>query len=101
MNSENITDTLYVEEGDLVLNNESVSFTTEEDGADVTQRLEGLLEFWIGVGLAIASSLFIGTSFIIKKKALIRLSKGGLRANQGGTLMGFNLKTKEQDKHSY
>lgn len=43
-----------------------------------------ILQFWIGVGLSISSSLFIGASFIIKKKALIRLSEGGRRANQGG-----------------
>ena len=42
-------------------------------------------EFYIGLGLAISSSLFIGSSFIIKKKALIRLNRvGGLRASAGG-----------------
>jgi len=41
-------------------------------------------KFWIGVGLSVSSSVFIGASFIIKKKALLRLSKGGKRANQGG-----------------
>lgn len=42
-------------------------------------------EFWIGLGLAVSSSLFIGSSFIIKKKALIRLNRiGGLRASAGG-----------------
>ncbi|KYQ51271.1 Magnesium transporter NIPA2 [Trachymyrmex zeteki] len=41
--------------------------------------------FYIGLGLAIASSVFIGASFIIKKKALIQLQKyGGLRASSGG-----------------
>lgn len=42
-------------------------------------------EFYIGLGLAVSSSIFIGSSFIIKKKGLLRLSKkGSLRASAGG-----------------
>lgn len=42
-------------------------------------------DFYIGLGLAISSSFFIGSSFIIKKKALIRLNRlGNLRAAAGG-----------------
>ncbi|KAG4066839.1 hypothetical protein HA402_012906 [Bradysia odoriphaga] len=42
-------------------------------------------EFYIGLGLAVSSSVFIGSSFIIKKKALIKLNRiGGLRASAGG-----------------
>lgn len=42
-------------------------------------------DFYIGLGLAICSSLFIGSSFIIKKKALLRAgSKGKVRAGSGG-----------------
>lgn len=42
-------------------------------------------EFYIGLGLAISSSVFIGSSFIIKKIALLRLSKiGCTRAGAGG-----------------
>lgn len=42
-------------------------------------------EFYLGLILAISSSLFIGSSFIIKKIALIRLSRGGeIRAGAGG-----------------
>lgn len=42
-------------------------------------------DFWLGLGLAVSSSLFIGSSFIIKKKALIRMSRaGGVRASAGG-----------------
>ncbi|XP_059476512.1 magnesium transporter NIPA2 isoform X2 [Neocloeon triangulifer] len=41
--------------------------------------------YYVGLGLAISSSIFIGSSFIIKKKALIRLSRtGGTRAGHGG-----------------
>lgn len=44
-----------------------------------------LTDFYIGLGLAVSSSLFIGASFIIKKVSLNRLSHGGgLRAGQGG-----------------
>lgn len=42
-------------------------------------------EFYLGLGLAISSSFFIGSSFIIKKKALIRISRSGeVRASAGG-----------------
>ncbi|CAL4133679.1 unnamed protein product [Meganyctiphanes norvegica] len=42
-------------------------------------------KLYIGLGLSIASSLFIGSSFIIKKKSLLALSKaGGTRAGAGG-----------------
>ena len=39
-------------------------------------------EFWAGLGLAILSSVFIGSSFILKKKALLRLAANGLRAGE-------------------
>lgn len=42
-------------------------------------------EFYIGLGLAVLSSVFIGSSFIIKKIALMRLTKiGSTRAGAGG-----------------
>lgn len=42
-------------------------------------------EFYIGLILAVSSSIFIGSSFIIKKKGLLRLSKkGSVRASAGG-----------------
>lgn len=41
--------------------------------------------FYIGLTLALISTIFIGSSFIIKKKALILLSRSGsLRAGSGG-----------------
>lgn len=41
--------------------------------------------FITGLGLAILSSIFIGSSFIIKKLSLQRLSrKGAVRAGAGG-----------------
>lgn len=46
-----------------------------------------LMDFYIGLGLAVFSSIFIGSSFIIKKKALIKLANAtnyGQRASEGG-----------------
>uniref|UniRef100_H2YVY6 Magnesium transporter NIPA2 n=2 Tax=Ciona savignyi TaxID=51511 RepID=H2YVY6_CIOSA len=41
--------------------------------------------FYIGLGLAVSSSIFIGGSFILKKKGLLRLAaKGTTRAGDGG-----------------
>ncbi|GFQ92252.1 hypothetical protein TNCT_93971 [Trichonephila clavata] len=41
--------------------------------------------FYIGLGLAVSSSLFIGSSFVIKKKGLLRIgSQGQIRAGLGG-----------------
>ncbi|XP_059617082.1 magnesium transporter NIPA2 [Phlebotomus argentipes] len=49
------------------------------------QELAFQSEFYIGLGLAISSSVFIGSSFIIKKKALIRMTRvGAVRAGSGG-----------------
>uniref|UniRef100_T1PGV5 Magnesium transporter NIPA n=1 Tax=Musca domestica TaxID=7370 RepID=T1PGV5_MUSDO len=48
-------------------------------------ELYGQTDFYIGVGLAISSCFFIGSSFIIKKKGLMRLNRHGeLRASAGG-----------------
>ncbi|XP_018588870.2 magnesium transporter NIPA2-like [Scleropages formosus] len=41
--------------------------------------------FYVGLSLALSSSVFIGSSFIVKKKGLLRQAqKGSLRAGQGG-----------------
>lgn len=46
---------------------------------------DNLANFYIGLALAVSSSLFIGASFIIKKKGLIKInSKGQIRAGMGG-----------------
>ncbi|CAK5106837.1 unnamed protein product [Meloidogyne enterolobii] len=49
---------------------------------------DNLVDFYIGLGLAISSSIFIGSSFIIKKKALIKLASVSgdyaQRASEGG-----------------
>lgn len=42
-------------------------------------------DFWIGFGLAVSSSIFIGTSFIVKKKGLLRVARNSnQRAGSGG-----------------
>lgn len=48
------------------------------------EQLAKTREFYVGLALAISSSIFIGSSFIIKKKGLIKLSRIGLRAGAGG-----------------
>ncbi|XP_060064798.1 magnesium transporter NIPA2-like isoform X1 [Ylistrum balloti] len=48
------------------------------------KSMEGT-EFYIGLSLALSSSLFIGSSFIFKKLGLLKLAKNqGTRAGQGG-----------------
>lgn len=43
------------------------------------------MRFWLGLGLAVSSTIFIGSSFIIKKLALRGLaSSGQTRAGAGG-----------------
>lgn len=45
----------------------------------------GKYDFYIGLGLAMSSSIFIGGSFILKKKGLLRLArKGSMRAGRSG-----------------
>ncbi|XP_063169506.1 magnesium transporter NIPA2-like [Candoia aspera] len=45
----------------------------------------GHYTFYLGVALAMTSSLFIGSSFILKKKGLLRLNgQGAIRAGLGG-----------------
>ena len=42
-------------------------------------------DFYIGLALAVSSSAFIGTSFIVKKKGLLRVSRSSSsRAGSGG-----------------
>ncbi|KAL7979468.1 hypothetical protein Chor_004626 [Crotalus horridus] len=49
----------------------------------------GHYEFYVGLALAITSSLFIGSSFILKKKGLLRLSSRG--AVRAGPVCCFSL----------
>lgn len=59
----------------------------DPEETEIPQQTEGkdLTQFYIGLGLAISSSLFIGASFVIKKISLLRLKgTGNLSAGQGG-----------------
>lgn len=59
--------------------------TPKPNPLDNISELYNQTEFYIGLGLAVSSSFFIGSSFIIKKKALIQLNRTGhLRASAGG-----------------
>lgn len=58
----------------------SVSNTTGAPGASTANSTmagqdNSTTEFYIGVALAVSSSLFIGSSFIFKKKGLLKLAQ--------------------------
>ncbi|XP_075901766.1 magnesium transporter NIPA2 isoform X2 [Nelusetta ayraudi] len=63
-----------------------VNVTERSNTSSVTMGQDrGKYDFYIGLALAISSSIFIGGSFILKKKGLLRLArKGSMRAGQGG-----------------
>ncbi|KAI7807814.1 putative magnesium transporter NIPA2 [Triplophysa rosa] len=62
-----------------------VNVTGGNSTDDTMGQDRGKYDFYIGLGLAISSSIFIGGSFILKKKGLLRLArKGSMRAGQGG-----------------
>lgn len=66
----------------------STMHAVEAATAHKDKAAASLVDFYIGLGLAISSSLFIGSSFIIKKKALIKLAGAAeysrQRASEGG-----------------
>ncbi|XP_067626140.1 magnesium transporter NIPA2 [Eurosta solidaginis] len=63
----------------------SISNVGATSPAPALADLYSQIDSYIGVGLAICSCFFIGFSFIIKKKALLRLSRQGeMRASAGG-----------------
>ena len=47
---------------------------------------DGMSEQTIGLALALSSSLFIGSSFVIKKRGLRRAGASGLRAGAAGSI---------------
>lgn len=59
-----------------------VNVTEDTNTTSLTMGQDrGKYDFYIGLGLAISSSIFIGGSFILKKKGLLRLArKGSMRA---------------------
>lgn len=55
-----------------------VNVTEHTNASSLTMGQDrGKYDFYIGLGLAISSSIFIGGSFILKKKGLLRLAKKG------------------------
>ncbi|KAL4679710.1 magnesium transporter NIPA3 [Rhinopithecus roxellana] len=51
----------------------------------ISANVENKYSLYVGLVLAVSSSIFIGSSFILKKKGLLQLaSKGVTRAGQGG-----------------
>ncbi|XP_077439375.1 magnesium transporter NIPA2 isoform X1 [Vanacampus margaritifer] len=65
-------------------NDSSSNSSSSTSGLGMAQD-HGMYDFYIGLALAVSSSIFIGGSFILKKKGLLRLArKGSMRAGQGG-----------------
>ncbi|KAF6372167.1 NIPA like domain containing 1 [Rhinolophus ferrumequinum] len=51
----------------------------------LSANVENKYSLYVGLVLAVSSSIFIGSSFILKKKGLLQLAnKGATRAGQGG-----------------
>lgn len=56
----------------------------------------GKYDFYVGLALAVSSSIFIGGSFILKKKGLLRLArKGSMRAGTGTFRSFANRQTRK------
>lgn len=60
----------------------------------------GKYDFYIGLGLAISSSIFIGGSFILKKKGLLRLARKG-QCRAGKVMFYVQSPTAALDKSVY
>lgn len=58
--------------GSMSTNDSNFTTTTTAAPGSVPQPVL-YMDFWIGLSLALASSLFIGSSFILKKKGLLKL----------------------------
>jgi hypothetical protein len=52
----------------------SLNLSSNLNGANNNMKKEDPKDFYIGLSLALLSSFFIGSSFILKKKGLIKLS---------------------------
>ncbi|KAK7097325.1 magnesium transporter NIPA2-like isoform X2 [Littorina saxatilis] len=66
-------------------NTSGLDANTTQNPFDKENMPQEMEDFYIGLFLAIFSSLFIGTSFIFKKLGLLRLAKNSAtRAGQGG-----------------
>uniref|UniRef100_W5MNM1 NIPA magnesium transporter 2 n=1 Tax=Lepisosteus oculatus TaxID=7918 RepID=W5MNM1_LEPOC len=63
-----------------------INVTNSNQSSAITMGQDrGKYDFYVGLVLAVSSSIFIGGSFILKKKGLLCLAKkGSMRAGQGG-----------------
>jgi len=52
-------------------------------------------DFWIGFALAVSSSLFIGTSFIVKKKGLLRVARNSNQRAGENECISISSKTQQ------
>ena len=55
----------------------NVTDSTNNSSSVAMGQDRGKYDFYIGLGLAISSSIFIGGSFLLKKKGLLRLARKG------------------------
>uniref|UniRef100_A0A663LZQ1 NIPA like domain containing 1 n=1 Tax=Athene cunicularia TaxID=194338 RepID=A0A663LZQ1_ATHCN len=63
----------------------SMDRTLNETIQSISTPAGSKYQLYVGLALAIGSSIFIGSSFILKKKGLLKLAdKGVPRAGQGG-----------------
>ncbi|KFP68628.1 Magnesium transporter NIPA3, partial [Cariama cristata] len=63
----------------------SMDGTLNETNQSISTPDESKYRLYVGLALAIGSSIFIGSSFILKKKGLLKLANKGVpRAGQGG-----------------
>ncbi|KAL8597036.1 hypothetical protein ACOMHN_055629 [Nucella lapillus] len=81
--------TTWVETSDGLMSNmtdnSTMAANTTENPLRRPPTQQEMVDFYIGLFLAISSSIFIGVSFIFKKLGLLRLAKNSsTRAGQGG-----------------
>lgn len=62
----------------------STTKLTSTNPSSESSEQDDIINFYIGLTLAISSTIFIGASFIIKKVALARLAANGIRSSDGG-----------------
>ncbi|CAF0865483.1 unnamed protein product [Didymodactylos carnosus] len=80
-----VDQTFFVERQADAAQNVLASITNDYSSATNKNGLTINSSFYIGISLAVLSSVFIGSSFILKKKGLLKLSfYNGIRAGQGG-----------------
>lgn len=67
---------------------------SDETNLSISTSAEAKSRLFVGVILAIGSSIFVGSSFILKKKALLRLADKGITRAGKKYLLIFDGKNK-------